>query len=245
METINGSVVVELYDLAITTRKDDRFGRIVLKKSLTEDDLIDIAVTRRTDLNPSTLRACMKILRDVAMEEVVNGSSVQFGLSFYQLGVEGVFIGDNAQWDSSQHSLSINSVPVADLRSAAKAVSVNVRGMASSGTFINKVTDVSSNLVNSRLTPGGGVNVTGTRIRIAGEADGVGLSLINQSTKAVVSIPMSAILTNDPSKLTFVVPATLPAGDYKLSIGTQYSNSSTLLKEARIFVFDYVLNVPD
>lgn len=245
METINGSVVVELYDLALTPRKDDRFGRVVLKKSLTEDDLINIAVSRRTDLNPSTLRAAMKILKDVAMEEVVNGSSVQFGLSFYQLGVEGVFIGDNAQWDSTQHSLTINSVPVADLRAAAKDTTVNVRGMASSGTFINKVIDVTSNQVNTRLTPGGGVNVSGTRIRIVGEADGVGLSLINQANKEVVPIPMSAILTNDPSKLIFVVPQNIPAGDYKLSIGTQFSTASVLLKEVRTFIFDYVLNVPD
>lgn len=244
METPNGSVIVELYDLALTPRKDDRFGRIVTKKSLTEDDLIKIAVTRRTDLNANTLKACMNILKDIAMEEVVNGSSVRFGLSFYQLGVEGVFIGDNAGWDSSQHSLIINSVPVADLREALKATTVSVRGMASSGTFVNSVTDVATKLVNSRLTPGGGVNVTGNRIKIAGEGNGIGILLINQVTQEIVAIPMSSLLANDPSKLSFVVPATLQPGDYKLSITTQFSSSSALLKEPRTFVFDQVLNVP-
>lgn len=244
METPNGSVIVELYDLALTPRKDDRFGRIVTKKSLTEDDLIKIAVSRRTDLNANTLKACMNILKDIAMEEVVNGSSVRFGLSFYQLGVEGVFIGDNAGWDSSQHSLIINSVPMADLREALKTTTVSVRGMASSGTFVNSVTDVATKLVNSRLTPGGGVNVTGNRIKIAGEGNGTGISLINQVTQEIVPIPMSSLLANDPSKLSFVVPGTLQPGDYKLSITTQFSSSSALLKEPRTFVFDQVLNVP-
>jgi hypothetical protein len=243
METPKGSVIVELYDLALTPRKDDRFGRIVTKKSLTEDDLIAIAVSRRTDLNANTLKACMNILKEIAMEEVVNGSSVRFGLSFYQLGVEGVFIGDNAAWDSSQHNLIINSVPVADLRQALKTTAVSVRGMASSGTFINSVTDVTTKQVNSRLTPGGGANVTGNRIKIAGDASGIGLSLINQATNEVISIPMTSLLANEPSKLSFVVPANLPAGDYKLSVGTQFSNSLTLLKEVRTFVFDYVLSV--
>ena len=55
METPNGSVIVELYDLALTPRKDDRFGRIVIKKSVTEDDLINIAISRRTDLNANTV----------------------------------------------------------------------------------------------------------------------------------------------------------------------------------------------
>lgn len=243
MEPINGSVIVELYDLAITPRKDDRFGRVVINKTLTEDDLINIAVSRRTDLNANTLRACMNILKDIAMEQVVNGASVRFGLSYYQLGVEGVFIGDNAAWDNFQHSLYINSVPVADFRTALKNVTVNIRGMASSGTYINKVTDVTTKLENSRLTPSGGVNVTGNRIRIAGEATGVGLFLTNQVDNSVVPIPLSSIINNEPSKISFIVPSNLPVGDYKLSIGTQFSTASTLLKEARTFVFDYILSV--
>ncbi len=55
--TEKNNVMVELYDLSITERKDDRFGRVVTTKSLNEDDLIKIAVARRTDLNASTLKA--------------------------------------------------------------------------------------------------------------------------------------------------------------------------------------------
>ena len=56
-------VMVELYDLAITERKDDRFGRVVTHKSLNEDDLINIAVQRRTDLSPTSLKSTMEIGR--------------------------------------------------------------------------------------------------------------------------------------------------------------------------------------
>ena len=38
--TEKNSVVVELYDLTLTERKDDRFGRVVTSKSLSEDDMI-------------------------------------------------------------------------------------------------------------------------------------------------------------------------------------------------------------
>ena len=61
--TDNNSVIVDLYDFSITERKDDRFGRVVTTKSLTEDDLINIAVARRTDLNPVTLKASMLIMK--------------------------------------------------------------------------------------------------------------------------------------------------------------------------------------
>jgi hypothetical protein len=237
------SVTVELYDLTITERKDDRFGRVVTSKSLDENDLINIAVSRRTDLSGSTMRATMDILKEIAREQIVNGASVSFGLGYFGLGVNGVFIGDNAKWDAAIHSLSIRVTPTADLRNAAKAAVVDVRGMAEIGTVINSVTDVSSGEMNSRLTAGGGVNITGSKIKIDGDNPAIGITLTNEATQAVTLIPKTTILVNDPSKISFIVPATLATGDYKLSITTQYSSTKTLLKEPRVFVFDYVLNV--
>jgi len=241
--TDKNSVIVELYDLTLTERKDDRFGRVVTTKSLTEDDLIVIAVSRRTDLNANTLKASINILQEIATEQIANGASVSFGLGYFNLGVNGVFIGDNAKWDSSIHSLSVRVTPTADLRNAVKASTVDVRGMAASGLVINSVTDVTSGEVNSRLTPGGGINLTGNKIKIDGDNATVGISLTNETTAAVTVIAKTAILVNDPSKITFVVPAGLAAGDYKLAVTTQYSSSGTVLKEPRTYTFDYVLNV--
>jgi hypothetical protein len=244
MATIeNNSVIVELYDLSITERKDDRFGRVVTTKSLTEDDLINIAVARRTDLNPVTLKASMEILKEIAKEQIANGASVSFGLGYFSLLVNGVFIGDNPKWDSTKHSLAVRVSPTADLRNATNSATVDVRGMAESGTVVNSLTDVTSGEVNSRLTPGGGVHLTGSKIKITGDNPANGISLINQVTREIVVVPPSALLVNDPSKVTFIVPQTLPHGDYKLSITTQFSNSVQTLKDSRTYLFDYLLNV--
>ncbi len=237
------SVIVELYDLSITERKDDRSGRVLKTKSLKLDDLVAIAVSRRTDLNAVTLRSSHEILRDIAMEQVANGASVEFGLGYYSLGVEGVFVGDNAQWDSSRHSLTIKATPTSALRSLIKKVMVNVRGMATVGAIINTVMDVASGEENARLTPGGGVNLTGTKIKIAGDHPDCGITLSNEADGKLTRIAHNMITQNDPSRITFIVPASLPEGDYKLSITTQFSNSTQLLKEPRIYVFDYVLTV--
>lgn len=241
--TEKSSVIVELYDLTLTERKDDRFGRVVTTKSLSENDLVNIAVSRRTDLNATTLKASMEILKEIAIEQIANGASVNFGLGYFNLTVNGVFIGDNAKWDSLQHSLVLNATPTAELRNAVKATTVDVRGLAVAGPVVNSLTDVSSGEVNSRLTPGGGINLTGSKIRIEGDASGVGISLVNQATQEIVPIPQTSILVNDPSKITFLVPASLATGDYKLSLCTQFSTSAKTLKEARSYSFDYLLNV--
>jgi len=237
------SVIVELYDLPITKRKDDRYGRVVTSRSLTEDDLITIAVSRRTDLNATSLKASMTILQEIAIEQIANGASVNFGLGYFNLGVNGVFIGDDARWDSALHSLSVRVVPTAELRNAVKASKVDVRGMAASGAVINTVTDVTTGEVNNRLTPGGGVKLTGNKIKISGDPALTGIRLINQATNEVITIPATALLQNDPSKVTFIVPSSVVNGDYILSIATQYSSQSHKLKEPRIYDCEYMLNV--
>jgi len=117
--------------------------------------------------------------------------------------------------------------------------------LAASGLFINSVTDVTSGEVNSRLTPGGGVNLTGSKVKIDGDNAAIGISLTNQATTDVVMIPKTSLLVNDPSKITFIVPPTLVPGDYTLSVTTMYSNSGNFLKEPRTYIFEYLLNVAD
>jgi hypothetical protein len=243
MATEKNTVFVELYDLTLSERADDRFGRVITSKSLREDDLINIAVQRRTDLNPTTLRASLDILKEIAVEEVTNGASVQFGLGFFSLDVKGVFIGDHAAWDPALHSLHIKTASSVELRQAIKHTHVNVRGMASYGTCVNAVKDVASGEENKYITPGGGINVAGVKIKIAGSDSANGIRFINQYDGTETPVPATSILVNDPGKLSFIAPATLTAGDYKLSVTTQYASSSTLLKEPRTFVFEQILAV--
>ena len=124
-----------------------------------------------------------------------------------------------------------------------KASTVDVRGMAASGAIINTVTDVTTGEVNSRLTPGGGVILTGTKIKIDGDELKVGITLTNQATFEVIAIPATSLLLNEPKKIIFLAPNTLVNGDYKLNITTQYSTSGILLKEPHIYTFDYLLNI--
>jgi hypothetical protein len=235
----NSKINVELYDLLLTARKDDRFGRVVSTGSLKIDDLIAKAVARRSDINAATMKASYEILKEIAIEEICSAKQVEFGLSHYRLGTNGVFIGDHAEW-SSNHSLYLQAIATAEARNALKDITVTVRGMAASGMYVNTLTDVVSGEVNARLTPGGAVNLTGVKIKIVGDAPGIGILLTEINTEATVVIPANAIPVNDPSKITFVIPADLSAGDYKLSISTQYTGN-TFLKEPRTYVFDYVL----
>jgi len=115
--------------------------------------------------------------------------------------------------------------------------------MATTGTVVNTVFDMLSATENSRITPGGGVNLSGTRLKIAGDHPAVGVSLVHSETNIVTRISFPSIMVNTPSRLSFIVPTELAPGDYKLSICTQFSPSGGLLKQAKTYYFDYLLQV--
>lgn len=111
------TLLVELYDLAITPGSNKCFGKVLSKKFLKEDDLIEIAVKRRTELNPSTLRAAIEILHEIAMEELLNGASVNFGPGIFKLAVNGAFAPEKPKWKSFIAYLLIHHhVSVSDVR---------------------------------------------------------------------------------------------------------------------------------
>jgi hypothetical protein len=63
------------------------------------------------------------------------------------------------------------------------------------------------------------------------------------ATGEETAIPAGSIPVNNPSSVTFIVPAGLPEGDYQLVLTTQFTSSGTLLKEPRQCEFEYVLTV--
>jgi hypothetical protein len=186
------------------------------------------------------MKAAYEILKEVALEEVCNAKQVEFGLSHYGLKVNGVFIGDHPAWKDGEHNLILSAIATAEARETVKSIAVEVIGMAASGTYINKLVDVVSGETDAVITAGGGVNLTGVKIKIAGDAPNVGLHLNEINTGAMFDIPPTSIPVNEPSRVTFIVPANLPTGDYRLSLVTQFT-SNALLKEPRTFVFEYIL----
>jgi hypothetical protein len=235
-------VFVELYNMLLSEKTDDYSGR-VLTKHITEEELVRLAREMiGSDINTETYHAVMNIMKRVAIREIANGGSVQFGLGYFSLDVRGVFIGEHAKWDPNVNSLHVKVTASEELREAVKKAHVEVRGLASSGAFINSVTDAESGEVNTRLTPGGGLTISGVKIKIAGPSSSNRIEIIDDIGIGY-DVPAKSVLTNTPTKITFIVPQNLPKGKYRVKLTTQYSTSSTLLKAPRSITFNQELEV--
>ena len=243
MAETHEKVYVELYDAPITQRKDDRTGRVLSTGSASVDDLINDSVARGTDISPITLRASYELLKGAALKRVLRGQRVDFGLGVFHTEVSGLFIGDAAKWDSSKNHLIARTSPSKELREALKHVDVEVLGMAQTPNMITSVADVVTGQENVCLTRNGMAHIHGTHIKIAGSDPSTGLKLRLLPDGAATDVPATSIGINDPSRVSFVVPGDLSAGEYELSIVTQYTGSRAELKTPRTITLAYPLTV--
>ena len=91
------------------------------------------------------------------------------------------------------------------------------------GGFATRAQDASA-------TAGRAFTLTGGKLKIAGTDPSVGITLTD-SSGTETKITEDLYVVNDPSRLTFIIPAGLADGTYELKVTTQFSGSgSKLLK---------------
>ena len=168
-------------------------------------------------------------------ELVLQGYVVNTGLVIMRPAIKGAF--RDKTWDKDKHSVYVNVNQGAELRKAISQTKVEFLGEQSSPMAIFGITDLSTGKTDGTLTKGKNAEIKGTYLKVAGAHADNGIYLTNIDTKAKTKLEDLAL--NEPSRLLVLIPASLPAGNYELSITTQFSNNATVhLKSPRTDILD-------
>jgi hypothetical protein len=163
------------------------------------------------------------------------------GIGIFSLGVTGSFSSPDAPFDPAVNKVSIRFHADKDLTAAARQTSLRRLHGVEHGPVIDSVEDKATATLNSKLSPGHGIQISGKSIKIAGTNPACGIHLIDEAGDDVPAA-ISDLLENGPTKLIFICPP-LNAGVYSLRVTTQYSNSNTLVETPRSYTFDPPLRV--
>ncbi|MBT0552457.1 DNA-binding domain-containing protein [Riemerella anatipestifer] len=166
-----------------------------------------------------------------ASELVLNGYSVNTGLVYMRPAIKGVFY--DKTWDKEKHSVYVNVNQGTDLRKAVADTKVEILGEQSSPMSVFSITDKATGKADGTLTKGKNAEIKGTYIKIDGNDPKNGIVFKNLDNQNEVKLSAEHIVLNEPSRLLILVPTDLEAGNYELSITTQSSKGTTLLKEPR------------
>jgi predicted histone-like DNA-binding protein len=215
-------------------------GELVSNETLTQE------IAERSSLTSGDVDNALDNLGIVIPEHWRNGSPVKlrgvgtFRVSFHSEGVE------NPNDFSRKHIINAHIVYSPDPQLVKMLAELHIEDSGIRGgekLSIDWLLDNTSGVANSHITPGGGITLSGSKMKIAGSDSSVGIALISQTSGDATFIAANAILVNKANELVFILPATLPAGNYKLSLTTQFNGSTVGLRAPRTVVYEHILTV--
>ncbi|MDR7808271.1 DNA-binding domain-containing protein [Riemerella anatipestifer] len=203
----------------------------LLGGSLGITEIIDALKKEGMEIQTETAIDIITRFNRKASELVLNGYSVNTGLVYMRPAIKGVFY--DKTWDKEKHSVYVNVNQGTDLRKATNDTKVEILGEQSSPMSVFSITDKATGKADGTLTKGKNAEIKGTYIKIDGDNPKNGIVFKNLDNQNEVKLSAEHIVLNEPSRLLILVPTDLEAGNYELSITTQSSKGTTLLKEPR------------
>lgn len=226
--------------------KEDYVASVVTLHSMTVADIAQAIVAERTEYRADTIVNIANLIDEKIRQLVCQGNTVVTGTALYAPSITGVFMGKSGNFDPKVNACSVNIIPSQAMRAEVAKVTPTFSGYVKDlgGARIALVKDTTTGKTDGTITPGGIIEVTGTKIKSV-NADGTGLGkvvFLNAETGEEAAT-VSTLAINDPSRLMFIAPATLEEGSYLLRIETYFSHSGSQLKEAREIDYAYPLSV--
>ena len=203
-------------------------------------------VEERTEYRVDTLVNTANLIDEKIRQLVCQNNIVKTGTAMFTPAIEGLFLGKTGTVDPAKNKCTVNIIPTAAMRSELDKVTMEFSGTVkeSGGARIGLVKDVTTGKTDGTITPGGMIDVTGSKIRcINADGTGIGSLTLLKSTDRSVATSITLFGINDPSRLMFTLPANLEAGTYELTLETYFSTNSTQLKQPRTLVYSIPLVV--
>ena len=226
--------------------KEDFIARIKAIQTFTLPRVAELIAEERTEYRPETIVNITQLVEAKIRQLVCQNNIVLTDNVQYSPAVNGIFIGKTGLVDPAKHKAIVNMIASAAMRAELEKVSLvfsgTVRDMG--GANISLVKDVTTGKTDGTITPGGMIDVTGSKIRSV-NADGTGLGTLTLVNLADLSVAatITVLGINDPSRLMFSLPVDLADGEYQLTLETWFSTNSTQLKQSRTLVYGIPLVV--
>ena len=219
----------------LTSDPNDYSATVVSSGSVNIDDIIDEIINDGSELKKETILSVVTRFNSKAASMVLSGYNVNTGLVYMRPVIKGAFYGKT--WDPEINSVYISIRQGASLRTEVAETTVEILGEQSDPLEIYSVTDQTTGNTDGTLTKGRNAEIKGSHLKIAGDNEACGITFTNTTTQEETKLATTDIVLNEPSRLLIFVPATLVAGEYELTVTTQYSGGGTPLKEPRSVTF--------
>lgn len=215
----------------LTEDKADYMAVPVTNGSLTVADIVNDLRNEGMEIKAETATDIIARFNRKAAERVLGGYNVNTGLVYMRPVIKGVF--RDRTWNPALHGVYVAMNQGMDLRREVAGTVVNILGEQSDPIAIYTLADSTTGATGGTLTKGRNAELKGAYLKIAGDDPAVGITFRNIDTAEVTKLDAADIVLNEPSRLLILVPAALAAGEYELTVTTQFTGGNNILKKPR------------
>ena len=224
----------------LTPAPDKYMAQTADVRSYTLDEIISLMMEKGSSVTRADAAAVLQVYGEVCALIVANGSALNTPLFNTSMSISGVFDGANDVFDKKRHAVNLNLTAGTLLRDAVQEVKCEKTQIASTDPYITEVKDVVSDTVNTVLTKGGIVQITGSRLKFDAKDETQGIFFVPERGTAVRA---AVIAENKPARLTALIPQTLDAGIRYIEIRTKMLDNNKSLKTMKVGRFAKPLTV--
>ncbi|MDR1155024.1 MAG: DUF4469 domain-containing protein, partial [Bacteroidales bacterium] len=218
----------------------DYLAQPVNVRSYTLQEIFQRISARYPGLTPVQISAAVGEFIEEVLVITENGETVTTPLFNTQLSMPGVYEGAVDVFDAKRHAVRINTNPGVRLREAVRKVKTEKVSVAEPLPHILEVKDVTSDTVNDLITPGGVIQLRGSRLKFLKDQPDNGIFLFREND---AEIELGAIVENKPARLIAVLPAYLPQGEYFIEVRTTFSTAGKPAKTLKRGRYNKILTV--
>lgn len=204
-----------LYPNPLTDNPEHQRAIIQNQRSCTVEDIIDEMVSEGSTLTRAEALANIESYEATIAKFVSRGRGINTPLMRIAPSITGNFAGSEDSFDASRHEVKLNLLPGKRLQQALEEVSLEKVVPSQRKPEIEAIIDFSSDTTNTRLTPGGVIEIRGTLLKHDPEEEEQGIFFI-ASDGSETRAP--SLIRNKPSSVYASVPDELATGEYTVEV---------------------------
>ena len=206
----------QLADNTVTKdNPDDKILEVIYAGTADKERILAEMMAVNPGLEQETLRHVLDLENRVIQKLLLTGYRVNNGLFVAEARCRGTVA--NRAWDDERNSIYVNLT--------------QGNGQKDAVMYIAGGQNVATKGEGFTATAGRAFTLTGAKLKVVGDDPAVGIKLTDaDGTDTQVTEDLWVV--NQPSRVTFIIPAGLEDGVYTLTLTTQF-NGSGLLKEPR------------
>lgn len=219
----------------LTEEPNDYMAQVSGSGSVGIKDILDEMEKEGMEVKRETALDIITRFNRKATDLVLSGYNVNTGLVYMRSIIKGAFF--SKTWNPLVNSVYVSITQGNDLRQAVSETTVEILGEQADPLEILSITDQTTGKTDGTLTKGRNAEMKGSFLKIAGNNPLCGISFRNLDTEIVTKLEVGDIVLNEPSRLLIFVPAVLVAGEYELTVSTQFSGGGKPLNQPRLVAF--------